>query len=431
MACFISPDEVNEMSQRHKNSHCQSIESLTLKSEDSRILPVDQVSEDEQNEKEDKEEKSEGIGVDGEDSDPVPLFDMDTAYCASDATKADDEVFTANTELELDDNPGETEKDLTERNNDNADVDNKDNEEEEAKGDNEDLHEFDSKSNEIPAYLFKEPLPYPLNKLDINQMSREKVNWRDVVRWHSVDPLMHSILDRLFEIDQLQHETEENEIRKALTKQAMRMKSRSMNSRQVTSVTLKLSGREKQCTENCLQSVAVNDSPDKQRLIPSLVCHSCYQSLFGRNDQEEYSYDQQSRLPADKELWRNLATSVTSVPTVAIRPRSCNVNHPRHSPNRLSLTPSKGHRPKSSTVSSCTFSQETASQKQSKDSFEGLVIDLKTPISRPKSTIPKQSVIKCKGSRHILFPGKGYHSTERNSVTNPDNQDSSLIVSSP
>lgn len=430
MACFISQERVSEMN-HPKTSHRQSFESLNMDTESSRALTYNQINGDEeQEENENMGRVTKSIGVDGgdEDCESVPLTGLTSTYYTSDIIKTVKDFKTCEeTESKSIDDPEkkEFEECSKQPKSDNVGVSIKENLEE-TKEENENLEDFDAMSTENPAYLFKEPLPYPLNRLDISQMSREKVNWREVVRWHSVDTLMHSLLDRLFEIAQRQHETEENEIRRALTKQAMRIKPRPLNSRQLTSVTLKTVGREKRCPENCLQSACVGNSPDKQRIIPSSVCHFCYQSLFGRNGQEEYSYDQQSRLPADKELWRNLATSVTSVPTVAIRPRSCNADHSHCSPNRFSLARAKSHRPKSSTVPSCMMdcSQEMTFQKEMKDSS-----DLKTSISRPKSTIPKPTMNKSKSNCNSLFPGKSNHSSEWNFTTNPDIREASLLVS--
>ena len=265
--------------------------------------------------------------------------------------------------------------------------------------------DFDMSNIDIPPYLFKDPFPDYLDDVDLQQMARQKWNWRHHIK-QKTGPRpddLEGVLDRLVELEKLQMDT--------VAWEHKRLQLRKSASRRSASAKLK----DRRCCSQCLQATCCGDCPDKT--VQSNLCEFCRQS-FCTGTCKEMTYDQrmrQARLEDERPV----------TPKIPF-PRACNTCQKKNAskfinanniilgqPRFNNATFSRGQfsnkikdlRPKSET----SFSHNILSE------FEKLGIDPTQP--RPNTTMP---VTYRPRSRNALYPGKSFNSQRKNSLTEVD-----------
>lgn len=198
--------------------------------------------------------------------------------------------------------------------------------------------DFDAEKTEVPEYPFKNPVPFPLDKISFRYYALQNIDWRLA---HSASVLndfeLCLFLDRLVDMEKRQASTIKWEERRY-----KRFKKRKVSSGAGKS-------RDKRCCNPCLQPACVGDCPVKK--APQDCCEKCRQSLCPGNCTET-KYEQRMRQQQEEPV----VPASTSTPTIKSC-KTCQIQNPAKNINSQHI--SLG-RPKSALT---TFSRAKASSK--------------------------------------------------------------------
>ncbi|CAL1536537.1 unnamed protein product [Lymnaea stagnalis] len=257
--------------------------------------------------------------------------------------------------------------------------------------------DFSAENIDLPVYCFKNPVPSPLDKINIRYCALQKLDWKmSPFAIGSIDPAVCSLMDRLVEIEKIQAKTARWETQRV------------RHVRRGKSVTTK--ARSKRCCAPCLQPACVGDCPHKR--VHADCCVNCRQPLC-TGSCTDTRYDQRMRQTKDEG-----DLSLTPInPSIA---RMCKTCQGRN--NAVAAQEIAQGRPRSAMT---TFSRMQASTKghtARPTSAEGVPEGLPITVSKMKLE-PRVQIQMCRPkklrphSRQGLIPGKSISSNLNQSLT--------------
>lgn len=126
--------------------------------------------------------------------------------------------------------------------------------------------DFSADTIEPPPYEFKCPIPFPFDKLNIHLHAKDKHDWRHPIGvLGPADPSVSAMLDRLIEMERLQIETQEWEVRQL---RLYRKRSVSCSNRPP----------DRRSSNSCNPQPVVGDSSNK--MAAADCCQKCHQALW-------------------------------------------------------------------------------------------------------------------------------------------------------
>lgn len=265
--------------------------------------------------------------------------------------------------------------------------------------------DFDADHVDIPPYEFKSPLPDAFGNLDLSQLVKLKQNWRDHIRHIPREECAAELFDRVVELEKLQQETEEWEVKRAVQI--------SLKKNQVPlKRTPPIKPKDKRCCPGCLQLACVGDCPDKS--VQLFCCDTCKQP-YCTGTCRDIKYEQrmrQSRIDIDELpptkvtnsrtcascLRKNNSKFINANNVVLGRPKSCNSTYSRgqNSLKPKDMRPSRVETPVNSTLIKSLEKLGMEPYQQTKQ--------VNSRIQRPRS-------------RNSVFPSKSYFSQRKDSIT--------------